>query len=95
MEFELYYSCLEIGHFQGAQQSPVRRQTRIGAVDHWHDDITCEASVAEAEGEATSFKRPCGKRHLALWTNRRPLGNCPQNGPLGGIYRRAHSHVKI
>jgi len=26
-------------------------------VDHWHEDTTREASVAEAAGEATSFKR--------------------------------------
>jgi hypothetical protein len=26
-------------------------------VDHWHEDTTREAFVAEAEGEAASFKR--------------------------------------
>jgi hypothetical protein len=30
-------------------------------VHHWHDDSTREAYVAEAEGEATSFKRRCGR----------------------------------
>jgi len=53
---------LETGHFQGTQKRLVHCQSRIRPVDHWHDDNTREAFGAEAEGEATSFKRPCGVR---------------------------------
>jgi len=44
-------SCLEIGHFQGTKESLVHCQSRIRTVDHWHDDTTREAFVADAEGE--------------------------------------------
>ena len=59
--WNLNCSCLETRHFQGTQKSLVHCQSRIRAVDHWHDDTTREAFVAEAEGEATSFKRRCEK----------------------------------
>jgi len=48
---------LETGHFPATQKSLVWRQLRIAAVDHWHEDTKREASVAAAEGKATSFKR--------------------------------------
>ena len=50
---------LETGYFQVAL---VWRKSLIKAVGHWHEDTTRGASVAEAEGEATSFKRCWGKR---------------------------------
>jgi len=33
------------------------RQSRISGADHWPEDTTREASVAAAEGKATSFRR--------------------------------------
>ena len=55
--WDLNCSDLETRYFQANQESLAGCQSLIRAADHWHEDTTREASVAAAEGEATSFKR--------------------------------------
>jgi len=54
--WDLNCNYLETGHFQTAQEVRRGRQSRISGADHWPEDTTREASVAAAEGKATSFK---------------------------------------
>jgi hypothetical protein len=57
---DLNCSYPETGHFQASSKPLAWRTLPTRAVGQWHEDIAPEASVAEAAGEATSFKRRCG-----------------------------------
>jgi hypothetical protein len=65
-------------------------------IAHWIENTTREASVAAAEGKATSFKRACGPgmHHLDAWSPRRtsdPIGTVPSGSRLSGRYPSVES----